>query len=57
MELESIKEWVQGGYSEEMIYKALKEAVKSLYKTSTKKYVIANYTSLQPTRKALGLKV
>ena len=29
MELESIKEWVQGGYSEEMIYKALKEAVKS----------------------------
>ncbi len=29
MEFDSIKEWVQGGYSEEMILKALKEAVKS----------------------------
>lgn len=34
-------------------YLDLKEAVKSLYKTSTKKYVIANYTALQPTRHAL----
>lgn len=34
-------------------YLNLKEAVKSLYKTSTKKYVIANYTALQPTRHAL----
>ena len=29
MEFDSIKEWVQSGYSEEMILKALKEAVKS----------------------------
>ena len=36
-------------------YSELSDAVKSLYKTTTKKYVIANYTSLQPTRKALGL--
>ncbi len=28
----------------------LEEAVKSLYSTPSKKYVIANYTSLQPTR-------
>lgn len=34
-------------------YLDLKDAVKSLYKTSTKKYVIANYTALQPTRHAL----
>ncbi len=33
----------------------LDEAIKSLYATNTKKYVIANYTALQPTRKALGL--
>ena len=43
------------GFSAEKIepYLDLKEAVKSLYKTSTKKYVIANYTALQPTRHAL----
>ena len=29
MEFDSIKEWVQSGYSEEIILKALKEAVKS----------------------------
>ena len=31
-------------------YLDLHEAVKNLYKTNIKKYVIANYTSLQPTR-------
>lgn len=31
-------------------YLDLHEAVKNLYKTEIKKYVIANYTSLQPTR-------
>lgn len=36
-------------------YLNLNEAVESLYKTNTKKYVIANYTALQPTRRALGL--
>ncbi len=36
-------------------YLDLNEAVENLYKTNTKKYVIANYTSLQPTRRALGL--
>ena len=36
-------------------YENLDEAVKSLYSTNVKKYVIANYTALQPTRKALGL--
>ena len=34
-------------------YLDLKEAVNSLYTTNIKKYVIANYTSLQPTRKEL----
>ena len=34
-------------------YLDLSEAVKSLYKTNVKKYVIANYTALQPTRKEL----
>lgn len=34
-------------------YLDLKDAVTNLYKTNTKKYVIANYTSLQPTRKEL----
>jgi len=34
-------------------YLDLSEAVKNLYKTETKKYVIANYTSLQPTRKEI----
>lgn len=45
------------GFDESKIeaYLNLHEAVDSLYKTNTKKYVIANYTSLQPTRKALGL--
>lgn len=36
-------------------YLNLNEAVENLYKTDTKKYVIANYTALQPTRKALRL--
>ena len=31
-------------------YLDLETAVKSLYSNTTKKYVIANYTSLQPTR-------
>lgn len=31
-------------------YLDLQEAVKSFYQTNVKKYVIANYTSLQPTR-------
>ena len=31
-------------------YLDLNEAVKNLYKTNVKKYVIANYTALQPTR-------
>ena len=31
-------------------YLDLHEAVENLYKTNVKKYVIANYTSLQPTR-------
>jgi len=45
------------GFDETKIepYLNLHEAVESLYKTNTKKYIIANYTSLQPTRKALGL--
>ena len=34
-------------------YLSIEEAVKSLYNTDTKKYIIANYTALQPTRKAL----
>lgn len=34
-------------------YIDLNLAVKNLYKTNIKKYVIANYTSLQPTRKEL----
>lgn len=34
-------------------YVNLEEAITNLYKTSTKKYVIANYTSLQPTRKEI----
>lgn len=36
-------------------YLDLNEAIEDLYKTDTKKYVIANYTALQPTRKALKL--
>ena len=34
-------------------YLSIEEAVKSLYSSDVKKYVIANYTALQPTRKAL----
>lgn len=34
-------------------YLNLEDAVKALYKTNVKKYVIANYTALQPTRLAL----
>lgn len=34
-------------------YLDLHEAVENLYKTNVKKYVIANYTSLQPTRKEI----
>lgn len=34
-------------------YLNLEDAVKNLYKTDTKKYVIANYTALQPTRKEI----
>ena len=36
-------------------YLNLHDAVQSLYKTNVKKYVIANYTALQPTRKELKL--
>ena len=43
------------GYPSEKIqpYLDLHEAVKEFYKTDIKKYVIANYTSLQPTRKEI----
>ena len=34
-------------------YLSLEEAVNSFYSTNVKKYVIANYTSLQPTRKEI----
>lgn len=34
-------------------YLNLEDAIQALYKTNIKKYVIANYTALQPTRKAL----
>ena len=34
-------------------YLDLTEAIQALYKTDIKKYVIANYTSLQPTRKQI----
>ena len=34
-------------------YLDLKKAVQALYRTKTKKYVIANYTALQPTRKEI----
>lgn len=36
-------------------YLNLDEAVESLYTTNIKKYIIANYTALQPTRKELRL--
>lgn len=43
------------GYNTNKIepYLDISEAVKHLYETNTKKYVIANYTSLQPTRHEL----
>ncbi len=43
------------GYDSNKIeaYPNLKEAVQNLYSTNIKKYVIANYTSLQPTRKEI----
>ena len=43
------------GFPSEKIepYLNLKDAVSALYKTDVKKYVIANYTSLQPTRHEL----
>lgn len=43
------------GFDEKKIeaYLNLEDAVKSLYKTKTKKYVIANYTALQPTRNCI----
>ncbi len=43
------------GYDTDKIeaYLDLNDAVNALYKTNIKKYVIANYTALQPTRKAL----
>lgn len=36
-------------------YEDLHEAIESLYTTNTKKYIIANYTAVQPVRKELGL--
>ena len=36
-------------------YLSLHDAVQNLYKTNVKKYIIANYTALQPTRKELKL--
>ena len=43
------------GYDSQKIepYLNLNDAIKALYKTDIKKYIIANYTSLQPTREAL----
>lgn len=43
------------GYSAKKIIpcNTLEEAVKELYKTEGKKYVIANYTAVQPTRREL----
>ena len=43
------------GFPSEKIetYLNLSDAVQALYKTDVKKYVIANYTSLQPTRREL----
>ena len=35
------------------VYLNLEDAVNAFYKTNVKKYVIANYTSLQPTRHEL----
>ena len=43
------------GFDSNKIYPftTLEDAIKKLYETKNKKYVIANYTSLQPTRKAI----
>ncbi len=43
------------GFDENKIeaYLDLEDAIKALYKTNIKKYVIANYTALQPTRRKL----
>lgn len=43
------------GFDENKIepYLDLKKAVQALYKTNTKKYIIANYTALQPTRREI----
>ena len=43
------------GFDSNKIYPfmTLEDAIKKLYETENKKYVIANYTSLQPTRKAI----
>ena len=43
------------GFDENKIepYLDFKEALQALYKTNTKKYVIANYTALQPTRREI----
>ena len=43
------------GFDENKIeaYLDLEQAVNALYSNTTKKYVIANYTSLQPTRKEI----
>lgn len=43
------------GFNENKIesYLSLNDAVNALYKTKVKKYIIANYTALQPTRKEI----
>lgn len=43
------------GYPEEKIFpfENLEQAIEKLYETNIKKYVIANYTSIQPTRNQL----
>lgn len=43
------------GFDENKIFAFLdlEQAIKSLYETTNKKYVIANYTALQPTRKEI----
>lgn len=38
-------------------YLSLEKAIEALYKTKSKKYVIANYTALQPTRKEIMNKI
>ena len=43
------------GYPEEKIFPCvtIEESIEKLYETNIKKYVITNYTSVQPTRNAL----